>query len=30
MVNWEKSLENGSWFHWTGITPALTKGSFET
>lgn len=30
MVDWEKSLVNGSWFHWTGITPALTKGSFET
>lgn len=30
MVDWEKSLENGRWFHWTGITPALSKGSFET
>ena len=30
MVNWEKSLENGKWFHWTGITPALCKGSQET
>lgn len=30
MVNWEKSLENGKWFHWTGITPALNKGSQET
>lgn len=30
MVNWEKSLENGKWFHWTGITPALTQGSFDT
>lgn len=30
MVNWEKALENGSWFHWTGITPALTQGSFDT
>ncbi|GAA4960153.1 sugar kinase [Algibacter aquimarinus] len=30
MVNWDAALENGSWFHWTGITPALTKGSFET
>ncbi|WP_298779524.1 sugar kinase [uncultured Polaribacter sp.] len=30
MVNWEKSLENGKWFHWTGITPALNKGSKET
>ena len=30
MVNWETSLKNGSWFHWTGITPALTQGSFDT
>ena len=30
MVNWHKSLENGKWFHWTGITPALNKGSQQT
>lgn len=30
MVDWEKALDNGSWFHWTGITPALTKGSYAT
>lgn len=30
MINWEKTLENGKWFHWTGITPALCKGSYET
>lgn len=30
MVDWESALENGSWFHWTGITPALTQGSFDT
>lgn len=30
MVNWEKSLEQGKWFHWTGITPALCKGAKET
>lgn len=29
-VNWENALENGSWMHWTGITPALSKGSFDT
>ncbi len=29
MVNWEKSLEKGKWFNWTGITPALCKGSFD-
>lgn len=27
MIYWEKALENGKWFHWTGITPALCKGS---
>ncbi|WP_242118421.1 sugar kinase [Aestuariivivens sediminicola] len=30
MVNWDSALENGSWFHWTGITPALTQGSYDT
>mgnify|MGYP003664188195 FL=1 len=30
MVNWETSLKQGKWFHWTGITPALTQGSFDT
>jgi 2-dehydro-3-deoxygluconokinase len=30
MVDWEKALQNGNWFHWTGITPALTQGSFDT
>ena len=30
LVNWEKALEKGKWFHWTGITPALHKGAKET
>lgn len=30
MVNWEKSLDKGNWFHWTGITPALTEGAYQT
>jgi 2-dehydro-3-deoxygluconokinase len=30
MVDWENSLRKGKWFHWTGITPALCKGSKET
>ena len=29
-VNWENALESGSWMHWTGITPALSKGAFDT
>ncbi|NJX16800.1 sugar kinase [Tamlana crocina] len=30
MVDWEKALHKGHWFHWTGITPALTQGAFDT
>lgn len=30
MVDWEKALRKGHWFHWTGITPALTQGAFDT
>lgn len=30
MVNWENSLSKGNWFHWTGITPALTEGAYHT
>ncbi|MDO6761381.1 sugar kinase [Tamlana sp. 2_MG-2023] len=30
MVDWESALADGSWFHWTGITPGLTQGSFDT
>jgi len=29
-VNWENALENGEWVHWTGITPALSQGAFDT
>lgn len=25
MVNWEKVFENAGWFHWTGITPAISQ-----
>ncbi|WP_299256493.1 sugar kinase [uncultured Aquimarina sp.] len=28
-INWEKALENCDWFHWTGITPALSLNAFE-
>lgn len=27
MINWDDALKTGKWFHWTGITPALNKGS---
>ena len=28
-IDWNKILENASWFHWTGISPALTQQSAE-
>lgn len=30
MLNWEEILEGADWFHWTGITPAVSKGAAET
>jgi 2-dehydro-3-deoxygluconokinase len=27
MVDWEKVFEGVSWFHWTGITPAIAEGT---
>jgi len=27
MINWEKIFENASWFHWTGITPAISQNA---
>lgn len=27
MVDWEKVFEGAQWFHWTGITPALSQGA---
>lgn len=27
MVNWDRVFEGVSWFHWTGITPALAEGT---
>jgi 2-dehydro-3-deoxygluconokinase len=29
MVNWEKVFEDCQWFHWTGITPAISKSAAE-
>jgi 2-dehydro-3-deoxygluconokinase len=29
MVNWEKVLKDASWFHWTGITPAISEGAAQ-
>jgi len=30
MINWEKVFSDACWFHWTGITPAISKGAAET
>ncbi|UBM58151.1 sugar kinase [Marinilongibacter aquaticus] len=29
MVDWDKALEGCTWFHWTGITPAISKSSAD-
>lgn len=27
MINWREVFEDAQWFHWTGITPALSQGA---
>ena len=29
MVDWDKVLAGADWFHWTGITPALSQGAAD-
>lgn len=29
MVNWKELLKDSQWFHWTGITPALSQGAAD-
>ena len=29
MVNWEEVLSDADWFHWTGITPAISQGAAD-
>ncbi|WP_276365727.1 sugar kinase [Chryseolinea sp. H1M3-3] len=29
MIDWENVLKNVSWFHWTGITPAISQGAAD-
>ncbi|NNF35746.1 MAG: sugar kinase [Saprospiraceae bacterium] len=29
MVDWDKVLEGAGWFHWTGITPAISQGAAD-
>jgi len=30
MVDWDDVFSDACWFHWTGITPAISKGTAET
>ncbi len=29
MIDWQKVFENAQWFHWTGITPALSQSAAD-
>lgn len=29
MIDWEKVLDGAVWFHWTGITPAISQGAAD-
>jgi len=29
MINWEEVLKGSTWFHWTGITPAISQGAAD-
>jgi 2-dehydro-3-deoxygluconokinase len=29
MIDWEKVFDGASWFHWTGITPAISEGAAQ-
>lgn len=29
MINWDEVLKGAEWFHWTGITPAISQGAAE-
>ncbi len=29
MINWDAVFENATWFHWTGITPAISQGAAD-
>ena len=29
MVDWDRVFEGADWFHWTGITPAISRGAAE-
>ena len=29
MIDWKEVFQDASWFHWTGITPAISQGAAE-
>lgn len=29
MIDWDQVLDNAQWFHWTGITPAISQGAAD-
>ncbi len=29
MIDWEEVLKDAQWFHWTGITPAISQGAAD-
>lgn len=29
MIDWDKAFEGATWFHWTGITPAVSEGAAD-
>ncbi|RPH30542.1 MAG: sugar kinase [Bacteroidales bacterium] len=29
MINWDKAFEGATWFHWTGITPAISESAMR-
>jgi 2-dehydro-3-deoxygluconokinase len=30
MIDWDAAFSGASWFHWTGITPAISQGAADT
>jgi 2-dehydro-3-deoxygluconokinase len=30
MINWKEILKDAAWFHWSGITPAVSEGAAKT
>ena len=29
MIDWDQALDGAEWFHWTGITPAISQGAAD-